>query len=113
MKEQANLETRYNKRIMNLQQELLVHKRMRITMDNLVVIQLLQKQGLTFHSCPPCLAKLLPCHHMRPIQKDPRVTAGDADSDDDEGPDVLLLHPDVEDTFFEGVPEEEEGANMF
>ena len=90
-----------------------MHKRMRVNMDSPVIVQLLQEHGITFNSCSPCLAKLLLCHHMRPTQKDPRVVEDGPESDDEDGPDVLLLHPDANDKLFDRVTDAEDGSSLF
>ena len=90
--EKADIYAQCDRRLARTQRELLVHQRVRLRHDELVLVSLLQDRGLQFNSCRRCLRKLKYCRHVRPVRMDSRIPYSEDEEDEE---DVLYIHPDI------------------
>ena len=91
-REKADIYAQCDRRLARTQRELLVHQRVRLRHDELVLVSLLQDRGLQFNSCRRCLRKLKYCRHVRPVRMDSRIPYSEDEEDEE---DVLYIHPDI------------------
>ena len=86
-KERLELKAEYSQIILKLQKELLSHQRVKYDLTALGTVKLLQARGFVISSCKRCLGLLIPCRHVRPVERDDRVVQ---ENDDD-----VEIYPDV------------------
>ena len=91
-REKADIQAQCNRLLARTQRELLVHQRVRLRHDDLVLVSLLQDKGLQFNSCHRCLRQLKYCRHVRPVRLDNRIPYSEDEEDEE---DVLYIHPDI------------------
>ena len=94
-KERKDLTDQFEQKINRLQQELLLHQRRRLNINEAVMIQTLQERGLTFNSCPRCLTLMQPCPHARPVELTTRPTRNRNNAEIDRHPGVPAFQPEL------------------
>ena len=88
-KEKLELIADYSQTIHKLQKKLLSHQQVKYDLTALGTVQLLQARGIVISSCKRCLGLLVPCLHVRPVERDDRIVQ-ESNDDVDIYPEVLV-----------------------
>ena len=92
--EKLELVAEYSQSILQLQKELLSYQQINYDLTALGTVQLLQARGIVIGSCKRCLGLLIPCRHVRPVERDDRIVQVGID-EENIYPEVLANHQDL------------------